>query len=120
MNVDLSTTWHFNKLFCCISPCCEARQYYVSRHGVIEPWNDTVGLPDDATASHLRLRQLAIDSMVKCGLSVGKAADILDREVKLLDKAVAAQPVELGVLEHITAIIHSLADMVLFNDEKSS
>lgn len=120
MNVDLSTTWHFNKLFCCISPCCEARQYYVSRHGHIEPWNDTVGLPDDAAASHLRLRELAIESMAKCGLSKANAASILDKEVKLLDKAVEARPVELSVLEQITSIINDLRDLVLFPASSSS
>jgi hypothetical protein len=117
--IDLSTTWHFNKLFCCISPCCEAREYYVSKHGVIEPWNECLGLPDDAVSSHLRLRQLAIQSMIKCGLSEGKATEILDKEVRLLDKAVEAKPVELDVLERITSLIKSLANMVLFQESKT-
>lgn len=107
MTPEIHAHFHVEASNCC-NFCCphEPKGYYVSKHGVIKPWEG--GKPEDATASYLRLRKLVIQRFIDLGIDVNKGIELLDNTIDLPAKAETQLPVSTSDLHKTAETIESL------------
>lgn len=67
------------------SSCCVPKELYVSKHEVVEAWDDARGTMEDAVASYVRLRQIARRRFSEYGLDGNAGLAELDKQIDLAE-----------------------------------
>lgn len=81
----------------------------MSRSHVIEPWNNTLGTPQDASESYLRMREIAIQCLAKMNLDLRIALNTLDNSIDLVSMSHEGVPPSLDELHRTAQIIDYFA-----------
>jgi len=99
MTPEISSYFHLEMSNVC-NFCCMAKEpptkCYVSKKGIIEPWDDSKGSPQVAKDSYMRLRKLAFNHILDAGVDVRQALSVLDVEIGLTLKAEQMKPVDIS------------------------
>ena len=107
MNPEIHAHFHVELSNVC-NFCCPRRapsQYYVSKRGVVRPWNASKGSPTDAMESYKRILEIAHLRIQELGLDAEKGIAFLGSEIDLHSKAEEKVPVSLTDLRTVALAI---------------
>jgi len=89
------------------SACCMPKGLYVSKHEVVEAWDNTKGTVEDAVASYVRMRQIARRRFSEFGLDGNSGLEALDREIDLTALSKDGMPPSADDLARTAAAVES-------------
>ena len=102
-HVELSNVCNF---------CCMAKEtpeaYYVSKKGIIRPWDESKGSPEAAKESYLRIRKIAIEKIKEANLDLREGVEELDTNIGLTLKSEQKKPVALSDLNSVAKLLDRL------------
>lgn len=102
-HVELSNVCNF-----CCQPKEPPKEYYVSKHNVIEPWDNSKGSPEAAKESYVRIRKLALEKIQSAKLDLQEGLAELDANIGLTLKAEQKKPVALDDINAIAKLLDRL------------